>query len=135
MGISEPDDAPIENKIQYLEDELKTMKKEMIRMIEDFMGTIAILCLPLSVQKRLEIGFKQIQQLPNTPLKVIMKRYVIESKASNLSFDDMINPIVSVLGFERAWKILDGETIKDNYGDWDLNRWKEMAKSNPCEGE
>ena len=133
MGISEPDDAPIENKVQYLEQELKTLRKQMTRMTEEFMGTIAILCLPLSNSKRLEIGFKQIRDLPNVPLKVIMKRYVIESKLSNMSFDEMINPIINVLGFERAWKVVDDETIRDNYGEWDLNRWKEMAKTHSCE--
>ena len=97
------------------------------------MGTITILCLPLQKGRRLELGFKQISKIPNSILTVILERYVIESKNSDLNFDEMINPVVSVLGFERAWKILTKTTIRKNYGDFAIMRWEEMAKSHSCE--
>ena len=127
------DDTPIENKVEYIEQELKLMRREMIKLTEEFMGTITILCLPLTDSRRLELGFKQISELPNAPLKVIVRRYVMESKMSDLKFDDMVDPMVRMLGFERLWKILDAETIKNNYGDWALSKWQEMAKNHPCE--
>ena len=131
--MSSDEKPPIEERIDTLEQELKTAKKQIERLTEELIGTIAINCLPLPQSKKLAIGFKMLKILPQAPLIIIIKRYVAESRMSNLSFDEMINPIVNELGFERAWKVLSHETIKDVYGDWDLNRWKEMAKSHPCE--
>jgi hypothetical protein len=98
------------------------------------MGAITILCLPISTSRKLEIGFKMIEKLPDDTLKMIIKRYVEEGKKSDVSFDNMIDPMVRILGFERLWKILDAETIRLHYGEWALAKWQDMAKSHHCEG-
>lgn len=131
--MSSDDDAPMGDRVSYLERELKTAQQQITALTENLLGTITILCLPLSVGKRLEIGFKQIKDLPDDILTIIVKRYVQEAKYSDVSFDEMISPLVAILGFERAWKILSRETVKDNYGEWALNKWEEMARNHPCE--
>ena len=133
MKMTDSNDATLEERVSDLEKELKTTQKQIIRLTEELMGTITILALPLSNVRKLELGFTSIRDLPNKPLKIIIHRFVIESKNSDLNFDEMITPIVSVLGFERAWKLLSREIIKETYGDWALGKWEEMAKSHPCE--
>ena len=121
--------------IEYLEKELTSSRKQIEKLYEELLGTITILCLPLNKTRRLELGLKQVEKLPNNPLKMIIQRYVIESKKIDLSFDEIINPIVSVLGFERAWKLLPSEIIKENYGEWAEAKWEEMGKNHSCEEE
>lgn len=127
------EDVPLPERVSYLEDELKSTKKQLLNLTEELMGTITILCLPLPRGRRLELGFKQISKIPDNILKLIVERYVIEAKNSDLSFDDMISPVVSVLGFERSWKILTISTIRKNFGEWAVGKWEEMAKNHPCE--
>lgn len=126
-------EIPLDERVTDLERDLKNSQKQIEKLTQELMGTITILCLPLSEGRRLELGFKQISELPNNILGIIIDRYVKESKHSDLSFDSMVTPLVSVLGFERAWKVLTREKIKDEYGDWALSKWDEMAKSHPCE--
>jgi len=126
-------EIPMEERVSDLERELKNTRQQIQELTQELMGTVTILCLPLSDGRRLELGFKQIERLPNNILKMIIQRYVKESKLSDLSFDTMITPLVSVLGFERAWKVLSREIIKEIYGEWALGKWDEMAKSHPCE--
>lgn len=132
--MDENGDAPAGERIAYLEEELKAVKKQVRSLTEQVLGSVAILCLPLPQGKRLEIAFKQIENLPNGVLEVIVRRYVSESRASDLSFDGMLSPVVGVLGFERAWKIIDKDHLGATYGDYAVLRWEEMAKSHPCEG-
>ena len=131
--MSEDRKVPIDERVSDLEKDLKNTQKQIIKLSEELMGTITILCLPLTDSRKLELGFKQVEQLPNKILNVIIRRYIMESKHSDLSFDTMITPVVSVLGFERAWKVITREIINDVYGEWALGKWDEMAKSHPCE--
>ena len=133
--MSDSNEVPIEERVSYLEKELINSRKQIEELYEELMGTITILCLPLNKGRRLELGFKQIKKLPNNALQMIIKRYVIESKKMDLSFDEMINPVVSVLGFERSWKLLSSESIMEIYGEWAVGKWEEMAKAHPCEGD
>jgi len=131
--MSEDSKVPIDERVSDLERELLNTQKQIVKLSEELMGTITILCLPLSNSRKLELGFKQIEQLPNNILRIIIVRYIKESKHSDLSFDTMITPVVSILGFERAWKVLTRETINEVYGEWALGKWDEIAKSHPCE--
>ncbi|PJC49821.1 MAG: hypothetical protein CO032_08080, partial [Nitrosopumilales archaeon CG_4_9_14_0_2_um_filter_34_16] len=126
--MSKDSEAPIDERVNDLERELKNTQKQITKLSEELMGTITILCLPLTHSRKLELGFKQVEQLPNNILKVIIRRYIMESKHSDLSFDTMITPVVSVLGFERAWKVITRTTINEVYGEWSLGKWDEMAK-------
>ena len=132
--LSKDDAPPDSERIAYLEEELKGMKKKLELLTEQLFGSITILCLPLPRGKRLELGFKQVERLPNGTLAVIVKRYISESRTSDLNFDDMLSPLVAVFGFERAWKIIGIDHLRDTYGDYAVLRWEEMAKSHPCEG-
>ena len=125
---------PDSERIEYLEGELKAVKKQIESLTEQLFGSITILCLPLPRGKRLELGFKQVERLPNGVLNVIVKRYISESRTSDLSFEEMLSPLVAVFGFERAWKIIGIDHLRDTYGDYAVLRWEEMAKSHPCEG-
>lgn len=127
-------DLPASERIAYLEEELKMMKKQARSLTEQILGSVVILCLPLPQGKRLEIAFKQIEILPNSVLGVIARRYILESGASDLSFGAMLSPLVGVLGFERAWKIVEMDHLRGAYGDYAVLRWEEMAKGHPCEG-
>jgi len=133
--MSDPKDTPIEERVSYLEKELTSSRKQIEKLYEELLGTITILCLPLNKTRRLELGLKQVEKLPNNPLKMIIQRYVIESKKIDLSFDEIINPIVSVLGFDRAWKLLPSETIREIYGEWASAKWEEMGRNHTCEEE
>ena len=109
------------------------MKKQVESLTEQLFGSITILCLPLPRGRRLEIGFKQIGGLPNGVLGMIVKRYIAESRTSDLSLDEMLSPVVTVFGFERAWKIIGRDDLRDAYGEYAVLKWEEMAKSHPCE--
>lgn len=132
--MSNEDAPPDSERIAYLEGELKALKKQIGSLTEMLLGSTIILCLPLPLSKRLELGFKQVEFLPNGPLSVIVKRYISESRTSDLNFDDMLSPLVAVLGFERAWKIIGIDHLRTTYGNYAVLRWEEMAKSHPCEG-
>lgn len=132
--MDENGDAPTSERIAYLEEELKAMKKQVRSLTEQVLGSVAILCLPLPQGKRLEIAFKQIENLPNRVLGVIVRRYITASRMGDLSLDDMLSPVVGVLGFERAWKIIEIDHLRETYGNYAILRWEEMAKSHPCEG-
>lgn len=86
------DSAPTSERIAYLEEELRAMKKQLESLTEQLFGSITILCLPLPRGRRLEIGFKQIGSLPNGVLGVIVRRYIAESRISDLSLDEMLSP-------------------------------------------
>jgi hypothetical protein len=90
--------------------------------------------LSISTKRRLEIGFNLIKSLADETLKSIIGRYVSEASKSELTFDDIIDPLVRVIGFERAWKILARKMIRETFGEWALARWLEMAKTHACEG-
>ena len=126
-------EAPPEERISYLEKELENTKKDLRRITENLFGTVAILCLPLNHTTRIEYGMKQLEPLPNNVLSQIIKTFVKEGKNSDMPFEQVISPIVSILGFERAWKILSKETIKNYYGNWAVHTWEEMAEKYPCE--
>ena len=125
---------PDSERMAYLEEELKALRKEVKSLTEHLLGSITILCLPLSRSRRLELGFKQVEHLPNSILTMIAERYISESRTSDLNFDDMLSPLVAVFGFERAWKIISIDHLRDTYGIYAVLRWEEMAKSQPCEG-
>lgn len=129
----EKDIVPPEERISYLEKELENTKKDLRRITENLFGAVAILCLPLNHATRIEYGMKQLEPLPNNALSQIIKTFVKEGKNAELPFEQIISPLVSILGFERAWKILSKETIKNYYGDWAVHMWEEMAKKYPCE--
>ena len=128
------DDAPPDGeRIVYLEGELKAIK-QLESLTEQLYGSITILCLRLPRGKRLGLGFKPVELLPNGTLAVIVKRYILESRTSDLNFDGVLIPLVAVFGFERAWKIISVGHLRDAYGDYAVLRRGEMAKSRPCEG-
>lgn len=127
------DDAPPDNeRTAYLEGELKAMK-QLESLTEQLYGSITIPCLRLPRGKRLELGFKQAERLPNGALAVIVKRYILENRTSDLNFDDVLIPLVAVFGLERVWKIISIDHLRDAYGDYAVLRREEMAKSRPCE--
>lgn len=129
------DDAPPDSEqIAYLEGELKAVKTQLESLTERLFGSITILCLPLPRGKRLKLGFKQVGRLPNGTLAVIVNRHISENRTSDLNFDDMLSPLVAVFGFERAWMIVCIDHLRDTYGDYEVQRWEEMAKRHPCEG-
>lgn len=131
--MSNTDETPLDTRVEDLETDLRNTKKQVEMLTEQLMGTLTILCLPMPTGKKLEFGFKMLEKLPNHILKVIVKRYVSESKFIDLKFDEMVDPMYRTFGFERLWKILDGETIREVYGEWSLARWQEMAKTHQCE--
>lgn len=124
-----------DERLQILEDGFESARKQIERLVEQLMGMITILCLPMSANKKLEFGFKTIESLPNHILKIIIRRYIEESKKIDMKFDDMIDPMFLVFGFERLWKVIDRETIREVYGEWALNKWDVMGKNHKCEDE
>ena len=128
------DEKTLDERVTDLEHGMKSAQKQLERLTESLMGGITILCLPLPTNTRLEIGFNLIKGLPDDILKLIIKRYIIEGKKSELRFDDLLNPMIRILSFERLWKLLDHETLRTTYGEWELNKWNEMEKNHPCEG-
>lgn len=133
--MSNDEELTIEERLKILEDGFEGARKQTERLVEQLMGMITILCLPMSHNKKLEFGFKTIEKLPNSILKIIVRRYVEESKKIDIKFDDMIDPMFLVFGFERLWKVLDRETVREFYGEWALNKWDIMGKSHKCEGD
>lgn len=108
------------------------VKKQLELLTVQLFGSITILCLPLPRGKCLGLGFNQVGRLPNGVLNMIVKRYISESRTSDLSFDEMLSPLVAV--FERAWKIIGIAHLHDTYEGYAILRWEKMAKSHRCEG-
>lgn len=123
----------LDERVRDIEFGLKNAQRQFERITESLLGSITILCLPLATTKRLEIGFNLIKKLPDDILKLIIKRYLSEGKQSELKFDDLVNPMIRVFGFERLWKLLDQEVLRETYGEWELNKWLEMGKHQKCE--
>ncbi len=123
-----------EEKIETLKHEIELIHREVRRRNDEMLGYLTVLCLPMSTKRRLEIGFNLIKSLADETLKSIIGRYVSEASKSELTFDDIIDPLVRVIGFERAWKILPLKMIRETFGEWALARWLEMAKTHACEG-
>ena len=119
----DPNEIPLEERVDLLTSSIENAGKQMERLTEQLMGTIVILCLPMTSAKKLEFGFKSIEKLPNHILKIIIRRYVEESKKADMKFDEMVDPLFLVFGFEKLWKLLDRETIKEFYGEWALNSY------------
>ena len=132
--MADSGDTPDSERITYLEQEVKALNKQVGSLTEQVLGSVVILGLPLPRGRRLEIAFRQIENLPSGVLGVIAGRYVRESRMSGLNFDGMMGPLVAALGFERAWKIINIDQPRRTYGDYAVLRWEEMAKSHPCEG-
>lgn len=130
-----PDEMSVEERLDLLTQSIENAGKQMERLTEQLMGTIVILCLPMSSTKKLEFGFKAIEKLPSHILKIIIRRYIEESKRVDLKFDDMIDPMFVVFGFEQLWHLVDRETIREFYGEWALNKWDTLGKSHKCEDE
>ena len=105
----------------------------MERLTEQLMGMIVILCLPLPSTKKLEFGFKAIEKLPRHILKIIIRRYMEESKKADVKFDEMIDPMFLVFGFEKLWRLVESETIREFYGEWSQSKWEEMGQKHKCE--
>jgi len=127
------DDLTLEERIDIIQSSLENAGKQMERLTEQLMGTIVILCLPLSSTKKLEFGFKAIEYLPTHILRIIIRRYIEESKKADVKFDDMIDPMFLVFGFEKLWKMLDNETIRKFYGEWAQSKWETEGQKHKCD--
>lgn len=128
------DDIPVDVRIEWLEEELDGMKGQVRSLVEQMPGIIAILCLPLPRGRRLEIAFRGMENLPNAALGAIVKHYISESRMSGLSLDDALSPVVEVLGFERARKIIRASHLRETYGDHAALRWEKMGEGRSHEG-
>lgn len=126
--------APTDARIACLEAELGAVKDQIRSLAEQVPGIIAILCLPLPRASRLEITFRQMEDLPNDALGAIVKRYISESRMSGLGLDDMLIPVVNVLGSERARDIIDANHLRETYGDCAALRWEGMGGSHSRKG-
>lgn len=98
--------TPDSERMVYLEEEAKSLGRQVRSLTGQVLGGVVILCLPLPRGRRLEIAFRQMENLPNGVLGAIVRRYVAESRMSDLGFDDMLSPVVAAFGFERARKII-----------------------------
>ena len=114
-------------RITYLEEEVKALRKQAESLAGQVLGGAAILCLPIPRGRRLEIAFRQMKSLPNGFLGAIVRRYVAESRTSGLSLDDMLGPVVAALGLERTREIIEAKQLRETYGDYAALRWEEMA--------
>lgn len=72
--------------------------------------------------------------MPNAALGAIVKHYISESRMSGLSLDDALSPVVEVLGFERARKIIRASHLRETYGDHAALRWEKMGEGRSHEG-
>lgn len=125
---------PDSDLVAYLEDEPKATKKQVKSLTGRLFASITILCLPLPRGRRLKLGLKQVECLPNGILTVIARRCISESRTSDPNFDGMPGPLAVVLGFERAWNTVSIDHLRDTYGSYAALRREETAKSQPCEG-
>jgi hypothetical protein len=89
----------------------------------------------IPTKRKLEVGFKLLvnSRLDDTVLKDIIGRYLSECAKNDLSFDSSIEPMIESMGFERLWKIMDKERLKEHFGEWSLYRWTELARGHKCE--
>ena len=98
--------TPDSGRIAHLEEEVKAVRMQAGSLAGQVLGGAAILRLPLPRGRRLEIAFREMENLPNGVLGAIVRRYVAESRMSDLGFDDMLSPVVAAFGFERARKTI-----------------------------
>ncbi len=132
--MGESGNAPTDARIASLETELGAVKDQVRSLAEQVPGIIAALCLPLPRASRLEMTFRYMEKLPNDALGAIVRRYISESRMAGLSFDDMLIPVVNVLGFERAWEIIEANHLRETYGGHAALRWEGMGGSHLRKG-
>ena len=124
----------LEEQVEFLRRELQTLHSENRRRAEELMGILTILCLPMSNKRRMEIGFSVVKNLSNEKLGPLLERYIKEAMRSEMGFDEIFEPMIKTVGFERLWKLIDKRKIQELFGELTLGRWIEMGKSHPCEG-
>lgn len=131
---------PDSERMAYPEEELKAAKKQVQSQTERFFGCIAILCLPPSPPpppprgRRLDLGFRQAEHIPNGIPAVTAKRRISESGTGGLDFDYMPSLLVAVFGLEREWNTIGIDRLRDAYGGYAALMREDTAKSQPCEG-
>jgi hypothetical protein len=123
----------LEQRVERLEEDLKLMNRELQRRNQELMGVFTILCLPMSTSRKMEVGFSILIRLPEDVLKLITDRYLKEAARSDLTFDQIVEPMVKAWGFEKAWSVVTAEKIREQFGEWALGRWLEMSKTHGCE--
>ncbi|MGB6673922.1 MAG: hypothetical protein WBE34_15940 [Candidatus Nitrosopolaris sp.] len=97
-----PEPSP-EEKIEVLKREVELLHRELQRRNNQMLGFPTVLYLPISTKRRLEIGFIIVKDLADETLKAIIGRCVKEASRSEMTFDDIIDPLVRTIGFERVW--------------------------------
>ncbi|WP_337862315.1 hypothetical protein [Nitrososphaera sp.] len=123
----------MEEKVEALQRDVELLQREVQRRNQELMGALTILCLPMSTNRKLEVGFSVLRRLPDDVLKLIIDRYTKEGIRSDMTFDQIMEPMIKSLGFERLWSIIGKEKIREEFGEWALARWTEMSKDHGCE--
>jgi hypothetical protein len=127
----------IEERISDLERNFEALFKSINRRNQELVGQLLTLSLPMSNKRRLEttaLILKTIN-LDDAILKSIFLRYFNEGIKSDLKFEDLIEPLINTLGFEKLWKIIDKEIIRERFGIVAESKWLAFEKQYPCKDE
>ncbi|MEW5841474.1 MAG: hypothetical protein AB1753_10775, partial [Thermoproteota archaeon] len=75
----------MEEKVEALQRDVELLQREVQRRNQELMGALTILCLPMSTNRKLEVGFSVLRRLPDDVLKLIIDRYTKEGIRSDMT--------------------------------------------------
>jgi hypothetical protein len=137
LASEDKSNGDLEERIRNLELGQETMQRYLPRISQELLGYLLILSLPMSDRRRLELTSALLNKikLDDATLGLILLRYFNEGKLSDFGFDDIINPLVKTFSFDRLWKVVDVEQVREIFGEMAVARWNELERYSPCKKE
>lgn len=129
--------SELEERIHTLELSLEAVVRHTQRLNQQILGYLLVLSLPMSNKKRIEstVAILNTFKLDDQILQDILLRYFREGVKSEMSFEDLLTPIVNSFGFDRLWNTINVEDIRKMFGELGVLRWNELEKASPCKNE
>lgn len=88
---------------------------------------------PLPCSRHFELSFRHAECISNVVSNAYARRSTTNNKICSLIFDEMMDPLVAVVGFGLAWVIIGIGHLRGTYGDCAILGRERIAKSHPCE--
>ena len=131
------DEASLDQRVTDLEINFKALFNSISRRNQELLGYLLVLSLPMSDKRRLETttSILKTTKLEPVVLKEILLRYFKEGIKSDLKFDDLIEPLINIIGFEELWKTITTEMIRELFGEVGVVKWIGYEKYYPCKNE
>jgi hypothetical protein len=136
-GDKVDDELNTEDRIKNLEMSQEALSKYLLRVNQNMLGYLLILSLPMTTKRRLELTSSLLNSisLDDLVLRDVLIRYLHEGRLGEINFEQLLEPLVKVFGFDRLWKMIKVEDVREIFGEMAVIRWLELEKHSPCKKE